>query len=85
MALPNDNMPAKKGLDVMIAIGTKKGLGMKDNANGNYKDSMNAQDNTEAADQSEDNSEGDMNMCEHCNKEMVCSGCNQPESDCSCE
>jgi hypothetical protein len=75
-----NGMPAKKGLDVMIAIGTKKGLGMKGEEGGNYKEPMSSED-----DMSEDKTEGEMNMCEHCDKEMVCSGCNKPESECSCE
>jgi len=66
----------KSALSVMIGIGTKKGLGMKE-SNEDYKDSS-----MEEEDMKEDSSE--MNVCEKCDHEMVCSGCNKPESECTC-
>ena len=73
----NDKMAKNKALDVMIAIGTKKGLGMKEEGKDYKEPSM-------EEDMKEDSSEGEMNMCENCDKEMVCSGCNKPESECTC-
>lgn len=75
--MPN-NGDKKKALDVMIAIGTKKGLGMKEEG-GNYKEPSKPEE-----DMKEDQSEGEMNVCEACGKEMVCSGCDKPESECDC-
>ena len=76
--MPN-NGDKKKALDVMIAIGTKRGLGMKEEG-GNYKEPS-----TPEEDMKEDTAEGEMNTCEKCGKEMVCSGCDKPESECDCE
>lgn len=74
-----NNGDKKKALDVMIAIGTKKGLGMKEEG-GDYKEPSNPEE-----DNAEDKSEGETeNACEKCGKEMVCSGCDKAESECSC-
>ena len=73
----NNKMAKNKALDVMIAIGTKKGLGMKEEG-GDYKEPSMEED------MKEDSSEDEMNMCEKCDHEMVCSGCNKTESECNC-
>jgi hypothetical protein len=51
---------------------------MKDEG-GDYKEPS-----TPEEDMKEDSSEGEMNTCEKCDQEMVCSGCNKPESECNC-
>ena len=60
----NDKMNKNKALDVMIAIGTKKGLGMKEEGN-EYKDSSMEED------MKEDSSEDKMMTCEKCGHEMA--------------
>ena len=59
----NDKMNKNKALDVMIAIGTKKGLGMKEEGN-EYKDSSMEED------MKEDSSEDKMMTCEKCGHKM---------------
>ena len=75
----NDKMAKNKALDVMIAIGTKKGLGMKDNA----MDSSSNQNDAENA--AEDQAEGDnIDACDTCGKDVTCSGCDMKPSKCTC-
>jgi DNA-directed RNA polymerase subunit RPC12/RpoP len=54
-----------KALDVMIAIGAKKGLGMKEDGD-EYKDSS-----MEEEDMKEDSSEDKMITCEECGHKMA--------------
>jgi len=75
-----NGMPAKKGLDVMIAIGTKKGLGMKGEEGGNYKEPTNPEE-----DMNEDKKEGENEDSCSCGKPVTCSGCNKAPSECTCE
>lgn len=76
----NAKADKNKALDLMIAIGTKKGLGVKGEEGGNYKEPSSQSEDTQ-----EDTQENEVeNTCETCNKEMVCSGCNKSESQCTC-
>ena len=76
------NMPGKpeknKALDVMIAIGARKGMGVKEEG-GSYKEPTDS-----SADNAEDTAEGETETCSKCDAPMVCKGCDMPESECSC-
>jgi hypothetical protein len=81
MENPMKSKDAKgKALDVMIAIGTKRGLGMKGEEGKDYKEPA-----TPEEDMKEDMNEEEVeDTCSKCGHDVTCSDCGNKPSECTC-